>query len=95
MRDAVFVYIRAELDKIERIAVVRIGRSADAERQLARAEVEAVLADGQCDYMSTFADRFPVAGFLASKLRTTAPRRRCVSPPTPKSPTAMSRTGRG
>ncbi len=35
-------------------------------RELARAEVEAVLADGRCDYMSTFADRFPVAGFLAS-----------------------------
>jgi cytochrome P450 len=35
-------------------------------RQLARAEVEAVLPDGGCDYMSTFADRFPVAGFLAS-----------------------------
>ena len=35
-------------------------------RELARAEVEAVLAAGRCDYMSTFADRFPVAGFLAS-----------------------------
>ena len=35
-------------------------------RELARAEVEAVVADGRCDYMSTFADRFPVAGFLAS-----------------------------
>ena len=30
------------------------------------AEVEPVLADGRCDYMATFADRFPVAGFLAS-----------------------------
>ena len=35
-------------------------------RELARAEVEAVVADGRCDYMSTFADRFPVAAFLAS-----------------------------
>ena len=35
-------------------------------RELARAEVEAVIADGRCDYMSTFADRFPVAAFLAS-----------------------------
>jgi cytochrome P450 len=35
-------------------------------RQLARAEVEAVVASGRCDYMSTFADRFPVAAFLAS-----------------------------
>ena len=35
-------------------------------RELARAEVERVLADGRCDYMSTFGDRFPVAGFLAS-----------------------------
>ena len=35
-------------------------------RELARAEVEAVLGDGRCDYMATFADRFPVAGFLAS-----------------------------
>jgi cytochrome P450 len=35
-------------------------------RQLARAEVEAVLADGRCDYMATFGDRFPVAGFLVS-----------------------------
>ena len=32
MRHAVFVYIRAELDKIERTAVVRIGRSAIAMR---------------------------------------------------------------
>jgi cytochrome P450 len=35
-------------------------------RELARAEVEAIAADGRGDYMSTFADRFPVAGFLAS-----------------------------
>jgi cytochrome P450 len=28
--------------------------------------VEAVAADGRCDYMATFADRFPVGGFLAS-----------------------------
>ena len=35
-------------------------------RQLARAEVERVLADGRCDYMAAFGDRFPVAGFLAS-----------------------------
>ena len=35
-------------------------------RELARAEVERVLADGRCDYMSAFGDRFPVAGFLAS-----------------------------
>ena len=35
-------------------------------RVLARTEVEAVLADGHCDYMSTFADRFPVKAFLAS-----------------------------
>jgi cytochrome P450 len=35
-------------------------------RELARAEVEAVAADGRCDYMATFADRFPVGGFLAS-----------------------------
>ena len=35
-------------------------------RELARAEVERVVADGRCDYMSTFGDRFPVAGFLAS-----------------------------
>jgi cytochrome P450 len=35
-------------------------------RELARAEVEAVAADGRCDYMATFADRFPVAGFLTS-----------------------------
>ena len=32
MRHAVLVYIRAELDKIQRIAVVRIGRSAIAMR---------------------------------------------------------------
>jgi cytochrome P450 len=35
-------------------------------RELARAEVERVLADGSCDYMKAFADRYPVAGFLAS-----------------------------
>ena len=35
-------------------------------RELARAEVEAVVDAGRCDYMSTFGDRFPVAGFLAS-----------------------------
>src|SRR6185312_14168012 len=35
-------------------------------RELARAEVERVLGDGHCDYMATFADRFPVAGFLVS-----------------------------
>jgi len=35
-------------------------------RELARAEVESTVVDGRCDYMSTFADRFPVAGFLAS-----------------------------
>jgi cytochrome P450 len=35
-------------------------------RELARAEVEPVVEAGRCDYMSTFADRFPVAGFLAS-----------------------------
>ena len=40
--------------------------SSPACRELARAEVEAVVAAGRCDYMSTFADRFPVAGFLAS-----------------------------
>ena len=37
-------------------------------RELARAEVEAVVADGRCDYMSTFADRFPVSG--KRKVRT-------------------------
>jgi cytochrome P450 len=35
-------------------------------RELARAEVERVAADGRCDYVLSFGDRFPVAGFLAS-----------------------------
>lgn len=35
-------------------------------RELARAEVEAVVADGSCDYMATFGDQFPVKAFLTS-----------------------------
>ena len=35
-------------------------------RELARAEVEAIAGEGRADYMATFADRFPVSGFLAS-----------------------------
>jgi cytochrome P450 len=34
--------------------------------ELARAEVEAVVADGACDYMATFGDQFPVKAFLTS-----------------------------
>ena len=36
-------------------------------RELARAEVEAVVADGRCDYMSTFADRFPSLSTMAAR----------------------------
>ena len=35
-------------------------------RELAREAVEAVVADGHCDYMAAFADRFPVTVFLTS-----------------------------
>jgi cytochrome P450 len=35
-------------------------------RQLARDAVEDVVADGRCDFMTAFADRFPVAAFVAS-----------------------------
>src|SRR6478752_1303980 len=35
-------------------------------RELARAEVERVAPDGRCDYVVSFGDRFPVAGFLVS-----------------------------
>ena len=38
MRHAVLVYIRAELDKIERIAVVRIGRSGYSDAAPANAD---------------------------------------------------------
>ena len=35
-------------------------------RELARHHVEAVAPLGRCDYMTSFGDRFPVSGFLAS-----------------------------
>jgi cytochrome P450 len=44
----------------------RVGAMEERLRALARAEVESVLADGHCDFMSAFADRFPVAAFVTS-----------------------------